>query len=128
MTEDVSMQIHLAVTVCLLAALVSTVCTLLVVGMNWQNSYTTNMIITTTNIQSQILREICMEQKVSAPTAYKALKTNEGAISMISIRYLDGTHTSNLDNLLKHAEIYVHVELFLDPSDGLYMVTVVEVE
>lgn len=129
MTEDVSMQIHLAVTVCLLAALVSTVCTLLVVGMNWQNSYTTNMIITTTNIQSQILREVSMEQKVSAPTAYKILKANEGLFTMVDIMFLDGVRTADIDILLKRAETYVEVILSEDRYEpGYYEVVVSEVE
>lgn len=122
MTEDVSANLRLAVTVQMTAAMVAAVLNLAVIGFQWEYTFATNFILAVNNTGTTELYDMANSKWVSGALAYKLLDMHSGMFLTVTIKLVDGTTTSNHSILLDKA----HRNFTMDLSEaGNGMLTVV---
>lgn len=128
MTEDVSALARLSVTLVLLAMNMAVVLNLAVIAFAQMSAFTYNITEVSSTIQSSTIHSVVNEYRLPAPVVYRVLELYAGNIDTLTIRYLDGTTSSNLIDLLYKADKYVTVEIKDIVTSKGYIITVLEVE
>lgn len=127
MNEDISAQIRLSISISCTAQLIMVVVNLMIIGMVYLNMFQTKIITGVQTVNSSIATSITAQEDVSAATVYKFCRSTENRISSAEILYLDGSLSTNWNDLLQRPSMRVSVVID-ELLDGQYYIRIKEVD
>lgn len=139
MTEEVSNQMQIAVTVTFIAGLLGTVLGIFVMGLGILNAFNDRFTTTVAGTNTIGLASISTQAKVSGPTAYTAIMDAEGSLDKVTLVKTDGSSITLYDYkvpgdslivlMTEYRTSNVRVSCQKSPmGSGMYVVTVTEVD
>ena len=126
MGAEVSQTYKLGITLLLLSWLIVATGLVIQTSIKLQDNFIDKIDYAFTSADSIGLRSIGQVDSVGAPTAYRTIEENISRIKSLSIKYLNGTITSDYKTLLKHANATVKV--IINERGTTYDIKITEVE
>lgn len=125
MGETISSTVRTGILMVILAACVVSTTTLFTVVNNVYSEYMEKMADTLSDAGDSSLAALNQVQRVPAPVVYRIIYQNMDRVDSISIRWLDGTVTSDYRTLLVNASAFVSATV-KNKGNGVAMVDIVE--
>lgn len=126
MTEDVSSMTRLSVTICLLAALVTTVLTLFITGTYLLEGYANQFTNVSLTADAGTVRSM-NGKTINGASLYKFIEARRSAISDFTIHQKDGTNLTDTNELLKLGANYYKVVINQQKDKG-YVIIATQVD
>lgn len=126
MTEDVTANIRLSVTVALLAGLISACTVMAITSLKYFDKFMISYTTAISDAGTSALSDLNKSSKVSAPLLYRMLCEDNGKVKTLKISYVNGDVTSDYNTLLNHAGSFMSVDV--TQINGAYIVVVEEVD